>query len=185
MNKYLFNHRCELTIGMLAVLLLATSLGGWYFVVQKQSWLKSQIDFIEPRFARLKGLESELGSIVDSIDKLQAEMNKYLAGNGSDHNQVGNEALQRVRKILESSGFEVSSAQVVIDVKNDGFNKIGLIIKGDANINSLMTSLSGINDLRPILIVDSLVVQSTGLSQPHVAQRIVVQLNLSLIRGKS
>lgn len=167
-----------------AVLVLATLSGGWYFVLQKQSWLTSQIEYIEPRYSRLKGLESELDRIVDAIDKIQMELNKYFIGGVGDQNQIGNDALQRVRKVLESTGFEINSAQVVVDVKNDGFNKIGLIIKGDSNVNSLMTSMSGINELRPVVIVDSLVVQSTGLSQPHVAQRIVVQMNLSLLRGK-
>lgn len=166
-------------------LILLLSIGfGANVVYQKNIWLLSQLEYIEPRFARLKGIEPELKYMNEKIDDTNRGLALYIREVKGDPNQEGNEILQNVRKVLESSGFEANSAQVVLDDKGDKFKKYSVIIKGEASVGSLMSSLSGLKDLKPVLIIDSMSVQSTGLSQPHVAQRIVVQLNLSSIRSR-
>lgn len=183
-NMLLSKNRCIIVNITLLFALIFLVVVTTFFIYKKNIWLQSQLDYITPRFARLKGLERELDRMTTAIESQNQLNDRYLHDVKGDQNQVGNEILQNVRKILEISGFEINSAQVIVDVKSDGFNKFEFIIKGDSNITSLMSLLSGLKDLKHVVIIDSISIQSTGLSQPHVAQRIVVQLNLSSIRSR-
>lgn len=178
------NKECIIFNFVFFLILVSPIVFGAYVLYQKNIWLLSQLEYIEPRFARLKGVEPELEYMNKQIDDINQGLALYVREEKGDPNQEGNEILQNVRKILEVSGFEANSAQVVLDGKSDKFKKYNVIIKGEASVGALMSSLSGLKDLKPILIIDSMSVQSTGLSQPHVAQRIVIQLNLSSIRSR-
>ena len=82
--------------GFLIVLLLPFLALGWY-VAHKHQWAQARLEELEPRYARLLGLEAQRPDIVAALAQADAARAQYTYPASQDANQSGNAAQQRIR----------------------------------------------------------------------------------------
>ncbi len=178
--------RLPCTVGwtILATACVLALAGVGAVVYNKHFWLEGQLATIEPRFARLTGLNDAQAQIADALQRAQAVVQRHAHVSELDSTQLGNDILSRVKQVLVAARFDVGSTQVLVEGEHAGYEKITLVIKGEGDINSLMGALSGIYEQTPSIVLDSFSVQSTGFATQYAPQRVGAQFSLFVLRGK-
>ena len=168
---------------MLALLALPLMVAGFYFY-QKHQWAENRLDEVEPRYARLLGLEASS----EDLSKAQAHGQKliaqYVYPQEEDTNQTGNTVQQRIRSILVAAGLDIASSQVLPAKEEKGFERIPLSVRAEGEMVSLQAALTGLVTENPAILIDTLVVQGYGAPSKNGVQRLSVQLNLIVLRRR-
>lgn len=170
-----------LALAAICVLLLA-AVGT--VVYNKHRWLQDRLGEIEPRYARLMGLQDNKAALDEALVRAQTALQRHTHSSELDATQLGNEVLAKIKQVLAAARFDAISTQVLVEGEIVGREKINIVVKGEGDINALMGVLSGIYEQTPTIVLDSLSVQSTGFAAQYAPQRMGVQFNLFLIRGK-
>lgn len=171
----------------LIVVLVPVIAGAWY-VAHKHLWVQERMAQLEPRYARLLGLErqrDELGAASKQISGLYAQ---YVYPAAQDGTQTGNQAQQKVRDIFTSAGLQVSSMQVLPPKEENGFDRIPLVVRTEGEILGVQSALAVLSSQTPVILVNELDIQVQGgltRNNPAVPSRLVVQFNLSVLRDRS
>lgn len=167
-----------LTLGVLLLPLLGAGL----YLYQKHQWAQERMAELEPRYARLLGLEANRDNLAQARERAQGLLAQYLAPADQDANQIGNAAQQQIRTLLTSAGLGIASSQV-LDAKEDkgGFERIPLAVRAEGEMLAVQTALAALTEQKPAILLDSVTVQGLGAPVRGV-QRLSVQLNLSIVR---
>lgn len=177
--------RQNIAIAVLLAMFCLPFLAVGGYLITKNQWAKSRIAELEPRYARLKGLDSnrtELGRMLgDSV----ATIAQYAYPRTQDVSQAGNEAQQRVRDIATRAGLSLVSSQV-LPAKVDGpFDRIPLVVRLEGELPQLQAALVVISSQSPTLNFESFSIQTIGAVKSEVQQRLAIQLNLFVLRARS
>ena len=156
----------------------------WY-IYHKHQWAQMRLVELEPRYARLKGLDlhrEEIETALKTAVKIRAA---YAYPAGQDSVQTGNAAQQKVRELLTAAGLTVVSSQVLSFKPEGGFDRIPLSVRAEGDLLAVATALSILNEQLPVLLLNDVEVRNQGNLQSmnvKVAPRIALQLNLSVLR---
>ena len=179
MKNYFRREALALAI-TLAVLALPLA-GAAVYLYQKHQWAQDRISELEPRYARLLGMQESRESLVQASERAQAQLAQYLYPQEQDANQTGNDAQQRIRSILTSSGLVIASSQVLAPKEEKGFERIPLSVRAEGEMLALQTALAGLAEQKPAILMDSIVVQGYGAPVKGV-QNLAVQFNFTVLR---
>ena len=169
------------------VLLLPLALLG-YEMAQRHQGAQSQLDELEPRYARLLGLEAQGTEMADVLERAQAARAKYVYPASQDATQAGNAAQQRVRDIFSSAGLQVISSQVLPPKEEKGFDRIPLAVRTEGEWLAVQSALAVLSSQVPIIVINELDLQvQGGLGNTAGAQapRLAAQFSLSVLRERS
>lgn len=173
--------------GTVAVLLIPLALLGW-FIAEKHHWALDQMAELEPRYARLLGLEAQKADIAAALERSQAARAQYVYPIAQEPAQAGNAAQQRIRDIFTAAGLQVSSSQVLPPKQEKkGFDRIPLAVRAEGDLLGLQSALSVLNSQAPLIIVNELDVQvlgGLGNVAPTASPRLAVQFSLSILRER-
>lgn len=168
---------------MLALLALPLMTAGVYFY-QKHHWAESRLDELEPRHARLLGLEASSESLAKAQAQGQSLIAQYIYPQEQDTNQTGNTVQQRIRSILVAAGLDIASSQVLPAKEEKGFERIPLSVRAEGEMVALQAALTGLATENPAILIDTLLVQGYGAPNKNGVQRLSVQLNLIVLRRR-
>lgn len=171
-----------LATGAVVVLL---AVGAGFYVFQKHQWAQAQLAALEPRYARLAGLrlsEPELDQISTAN---RARLAQYVYPASQDASQAGNDAQQRIRAVLGAAGLDVMSSQVLPSKKDPMFDRIPLSVRIEGDLLGLQSMLVVLPSLLPVVLIDSLNVQTVGQVRGDRRQRLAIQINLSVLRARA
>lgn len=182
MNASMSKDRWILVVTVLVLLL--PLFAGVAYIYQKHHWATARLAELEPRYARLLGIEHAKTELDKANSAANAILSTYLYPMETELNQAGNEMQQRVRDILSSGGLRVGSSQV-FPPKTDalGFDRIQLTIKAEGDLLALQAALLGLQDIRPVVFVDSLTVNVMGTPRAEMPQNLSIQIELSAWRA--
>ncbi len=169
------------------VLLLPLALLG-YYMADKHQWAQSQLAELEPRYARLLGLEAQGAEMAELLGRAQAARAKYVYPASQDATQAGNAAQQRVRDIFSSAGLQVISSQVLPPKEEKGFDRIPLAVRTEGEWLAVQSALAVLSSQVPIIVINELDLQvQGGLGNTAGAQapRLAAQFSLSVLRERS
>ena len=62
---------------------------------------------------------------------------------------------QNIRELMITAGLSVSGSQILPARKDEGFDRLSLDISAEGNIDALDDALSGLEDMRPLVFVES------------------------------
>lgn len=156
--------RARLTLGIALgglLLLLAVPLG---YLVDKTAWANGVIEEIEPRHARLLGLE-EVG---ERIERERAKADATLAAlvypASLDIDRAGADLQQRLRSVAQQAGLNILGSQIVTvppSPVRDGapaelFERIAVNINLIADLSALQNMLAALQQQQPTILVESL-----------------------------
>ena len=179
MKQYLRRETAALAITLAA---LALPLAGvTVYVYQKHQWAQNRLSELEPRYARLLGMEAGSERLAQARERAQAQLAQYIYPQDQDANQTGNDVQQRVRSILTSAGLSIASSQVLPTKKEKNKKHIPLSVRAKGEMLALQTALAGLAEQKPAILIDTMVVQGYGAPVKGV-QTLAVQFGFSVLR---
>ena len=178
------NH--QRAVGLALTLLAAALLVG---VVAYTAWgikqrAEQRLSDIEPRHARLLGLQASQSALDAAIESVRALRAQWVYPPTQDAAQAGNAAQQRVRDILTGAGLQVLSSQVLPPKEDGDFDRVSLNFRTEGDAIALQSALVLLSSQTPTLIVSELEVQAQS-NQPNMAPRLAVQFTLTVMRARS
>lgn len=171
---------------ILMVVLGPLVVGGWY-VVNKHIWARERMAQIEPRYARLLGLETQRGELQSALQRAASLRAQYIYPMSQDEAQSGNLAQQKVRDIFTIAGLQILSSQVLPAKEEKGFDRIPVLVRAEGEILALHSALAVLGNQQPVILLNELDVQvQGGLANLNLkfAPRLAVQFNLSVLRER-
>jgi general secretion pathway protein M len=165
------------------VLMLPVVLLGSY-AANKYQWAKEQLSSLEPRYARLLGLESQQKELNDAAAQAKLLRGKFLYPAEQDATQAGNAAQQRVREIFSNAGLQVNSSQVLASKKEKGFERVPLTVRTEGDLLSLQTALAALAGQSPVIVIDDFDVQVVGGLSATNPPRLATSFGLSVLRAQ-
>ena len=180
--------RARLTLGIALgglLLLLAVPLG---YLVDKTAWANGVIEEIEPRHARLLGLEEVGERIERERAKAEATLSALVYPASLDTDRAGADLQQRLRTLAQQVGLNILGSQIVTvppGPTRDGapvepFERIAVNINLEADLSALQNMLAALQQQQPAIHVESLSLRpSRGTGE---GQRLSVQARLSAFR---
>ena len=143
------------TLGLVAI--------GFFYVVAHFLMLRSdyssEIDNIQPRTARLLGmLES-----ADQLDQASGAARNILSDiayePGRDAATAAASLQSDVRELMADAGLSVTGSQILDARSGEGYDKLQLDLTAEGNIEAFDEALSGLENLRPLVFVESVKVK--------------------------
>lgn len=166
------------------VLLLPLALVGWY-VAQKNEWAQARLAELEPRYARLLGLEAQREELTATLARAEAARTQYVYPAAQDPAQAGNAAQQKIRDIFSGAGLQIISSQVLPHKAEKGFDRVPLSVRAEGEMLALQNALTVLTSQMPVIVISELDVQvvgGVGNVSATTAPRLAVQFSLSVLR---
>lgn len=171
-----------LAIGLAAGALAVAAIAAW--LVTQHVWASERLAELEPRYARLVGIERSAAALDAALVQRRALLARHAYAQSADVARAGSDAQQRAREIFSKAGLEVSSTQVLPAKAVDGFDRIPVVIRVEGDLPALQGALVVLPAQAPTLFVEGLNIQTSGNARPDGSQRLAVQLNLFVLRGR-
>lgn len=166
--------------------LLAAFLGGLALYVQGINRAdRARLETIEPRYARLAGLALEGAALTTALATTKAAVSRHVYPAVRDISQAGNDAQQRARDVFSKAGLEVLSSQVLPAKLVKQFDRIPITMRIEGEYLAVQAALASLPSLTPTLFVEGFNAQSVGAADPKSPIRLVVQLELFVLRARS
>jgi general secretion pathway protein M len=114
-----------------------------------------QIERLDPRIARLRGLVKTEKKLQRAYKKAEAGLEELTYSTGQNSDAVATAMQKNVRAIISAAGLSVANSQVLPVKEAEGFDEIRLklTIKGD--ISALDAALMQLTNYRPLLLIES------------------------------
>ena len=179
--SWLRSHRrsawiCGFTLLVPLLLYLNAFLGLWGMRHDYQS----DIDYQQPRIARLRGLIGHEKQLRAAATDANREMVKLVYPATGDRATVAAALQTSVRQILMDAGLSINNSQV-LPVREEGdFDYIGIRLTVAGDLAGLDTALGGIARYTPLLLVESLEV-SPGRVRRGDAQSQTISATLHVL----
>ena len=174
-------------IGTLLLFLLPLILVGGY-IANKHQWAQSRLAELEPRYARLKGLDLQRDEIDQALARALQLRAEYVYPASQDIAQTGNTVQQKLRDLLTQAGLTVVSSQVLPAKEEKGFDRIPLSIRAEGELLSVDSALAVINEQLPVMLLGDIEVRNQGnlqLMNEKIAPHLTLQLSVSVLRERS
>ena len=170
------------------VVLPLMALGG--YALQKYQRTQAGMAEMEPRYARLAGLDrqrDEIGQVLKRAVDIRAA---YVYPAAQDAVQAGNAAQQKVRDLLTKAGLTIVSSQVLPAKEEKGFDRIPITVRAEGELLAVNTALSVLDEQLPVIFISSVEMGSQqpltmGSTSPKMIPTITLQLNLSVLRERT
>lgn len=172
---------------LLALLLLLAAVTGLaaFYVQGIHRADEDRLETIEPRFARLAGLATEKVQLASALATTKSAVSRHLYPASREISQAGNDAQQRARDVFSSAGLEVLSSQVLALKAGKQFDRIPITVRVEGEYLTFQTALAAMPSLSPTLFVEGFNIQSVPGAKPDAPLRLVVQLELFVLRARS
>jgi len=171
---------------ILVAFLVALVVGGLLaYAISKHRWAQSALAEIEPRYARLLGLQASASELDRALGERRAALARqaYLAS--QDLAVASSDAQQRAREAFTKAGLQVASTQILPPKPVEGFDRIPVVLRLEGDLAALHAALLTLPTQTPALFVDGFNVQSTGMPLPDAPQRLNIQVNLFVLRVRT
>ncbi len=169
---------------MIATVVLALGAGG-VFIWNLHQRAQSQLSEIEPRFARLSGLAERHAEMKAMSTQVSQRIATKAYPATQDLTQVGNDAQQRIRGLFADSKLDIISVQVLPPKEEGKFDRISIDLRVEGDLTSLQNALSLIAAQTPLVVMESMSVQTIGAVRPASAQRLGGQFNFTVYRVRA
>ncbi|KJA11984.1 general secretion pathway protein GspM [Acidovorax temperans] len=181
-------NRRQLALALSLLLLAAPLVFASFYVYEKHQAAADNLQKLEPRYARLKGLIAQESDIATLLEQTQKAGEKYVYPAAQDATQAGNAAQQRIREILTAAGLQISSSQALPSKPEKSFERIPLSVRAEGDLLALESALAVLSAQLPLILIQELDVQVIGGLQqslpPGVSPRLAVQFSFSVLKGQ-
>lgn len=171
-------------VGMLLLPLILVGL----WVHAKHQWGQEQLATLEPRYARLLGMQQQEEEIQQALKRVaQAKANHIYPGE-NDTTQTGNAIQQRLRTAMDRAGLSIVSSQVRPNPEEGPYERIDVIMSTEGELPAIQMALISLRDITPTIWLEDVEFNlQAGLLNvsPKVAPRLSAQFTFSILRSKT
>ncbi len=184
MRRSVFDRIAWLQALTVLLLLLPLAGAGLYVWALHQS-LQNHLGALEPRFARLAGLLQRQADLQALGVQADAQLARLTYPVSQDVTQAGNDAQQRIRGLFADSKLDIISIQVLPPKEESKFDRIPINLRVEGDLAGIQDALMKLANQSPVVLVDSLTLQTIGAVKPASVQRLGGQFNFSVLRVRS
>jgi general secretion pathway protein M len=185
MSRSPFNRIALLQALTVVALLLPLTGAGTYVWIHHQRILNHLAE-LEPRYARLAGLLEKENELKASTARVNQQLTQLTYPATQDVTQTGNDAQQRIRNVISESKIDIISIQVLAPQKEESkFDRIPINLRVEGDLSGFQNAMSRLLAQRPLVMVDSVSVQTIGAVRPASIQRLGGQFNFYVLRARS
>ncbi len=163
---------------------LAALAGAGYYVYDRHQTVARHLEEVEPRHARLQGLQGSIDVLARAQTEAQGVVAQYVFPAETDANQVGNAAQQRVRNLFTAAGLQIVSSQVLPAKTEKNYDRIPLAVRAEGDLLALQGALVSLSTETPAILVRGMNVQTIGSVRADAPQRLAVQFDIFVLRGR-
>lgn len=173
---------CGVTLLLPFFVYLNVLLGAWGL----RSEYVSSIERLEPRIARLKGIQSVENQLSDSSGQVHQAMRRLAYPASEDRAGIAAALQTDVRQLMAEAGLSVSNSQVLPLREEERFDYIGVKLTVSGSLGALDEALAKLADFTPAVIIESLEAwparQRRSKGQPET-QSITASIRLVSLRA--
>lgn len=185
MTSYKNREIAALTV--LALLLMVPVVAGGLYVLHLHQSAQSKLSDMEPRYARLLGLDEQRGEITAALAQAKDAQVRYVYPDTQDATMAGNAAQQRIREILSNSGLQISSSQVLLPKPVKGYERIPISVRAEGEWLAVQSALAVFSTQLPVILIDEFEVQvlgGLGNTPPKFQPKLAVNFVFSILRER-
>lgn len=164
------------------MLLMLPLLGVTYVVWVKHQRLQGILADIEPRHARLQGLIARSADFQALEAKASEQVVRQTYPAAQDVTKAGNDAQQRIRSFFSESRLDIISIQVLPPKESGKFDRITINLRVEGELSGMQSALLRLQAQSPVVLLDSMALQTIGAVRPASIQRLGGQFVLSVFR---
>ena len=142
-----------------------------------------QIESLEPRIARLIGITQSHGQLLDANLQINTQLEELMYPATQDTTATGTTLQQVVRNVVQTAGMEVAGSQILPSRAEGSLEFVSLNLTLNGDLPSLEALLFGLPSVRPLVFVDSMVVQPARTRGVGAAQDVMVQMTITSVRA--
>ena len=149
---------------VVAALVLLPFVWGVHWVVQKHTYLQQSLAEIEPRYARLKGLQEKQEALAQSLQAAQAIQASVLYPSSGDAGQLGNSVQNRLRGAMVKSGLLIASSQVKLEMlgTEPAVEEIQIHMTAEGTLSQMQLALISLQQVQPHVLLQELQINVRG-----------------------
>lgn len=155
------------------------------FVWRVHQSAEKRLAEMEPRHARLQGIAARQSELQVASQNAAQTVSRYFYPSSVDATRAGNDAQQQIRSVFEAGNLSIASAQVMDPRDSDGFQRIRLVFVVEGILPDLQAALLKLKAQTPLVIVESLSLQSQGQPRASSDTRMTANFNFIVLRAKS
>jgi len=141
-----------------------------------------QLSDIEPRIARLRGVQQALPAIGQALADARNEILKEAYPSTSPAAQIGTALQQRVRQTLEQAQMTIEGSQSLPPVVQPGHEILPMSITAQGSLEALVTALNRLQQERPRITIQKLTLQPGRTGKGESGQILRLEARLSVLR---
>ena len=173
--------------------ILIPLIGGGMYAFSVHQRAQNRLNEIEPRFARLAGLLQRQGDMAALAKQANAKLSQRAYPVTQDVSKAGNDAQQRIKTLFSESRLDIISIQVLplkaesrADTKEDAnFDRISIDLRVEGELSGIQNALSVLSAQVPLVLLDSMSIQTIGAVRPASVQRLGGQFKFSVLRVRA
>lgn len=147
------------SLGLVALVVLYAL---FYFLSLRQSFA-SEIDNIEPRTARLLGMLENYDELRMGSGSADDVLRDVVVPASRDRANASATLQRNVRAVMRDAGLTVSGSQIISPREAEGYDRLGLDITVEGNVNALEQALLDLEEMRPMVFVESVKIKPTRI----------------------
>ncbi|MBA4742637.1 MAG: hypothetical protein H2060_08015 [Azoarcus sp.] len=162
---------------LVLILLFAFELASRY------RWASDTLEMIEPRYARLAGVQRAGDAIVKRRQDASEALARFAHAPDTEVPRIGTDLQQRIRRIAEEYDVRVSGSQIMPAREEGALMTISINASMDGEVGAIAELLASLEAEQPPVLVDSLRVQAPrARRRGDIENRVSVQSTLSVLR---
>jgi general secretion pathway protein M len=178
----LIRHRAVVAVGVtVAVVIAAVAVAAGY-AWERYLAAQAVIEEIEPRYARLLGLQGADGPLKKTVLDAYASLRRWAYPAEQDSGKAGNDVQQRARKAAEASGMNIVSSQVLPVRLENGVEQIPVSLTLEGGLQGLQMTLAALAADAPVLFVDTLSLRAIDRGDPKQPQLVSATMVVMSLR---
>ncbi|MEO8119678.1 MAG: type II secretion system protein GspM [Rhodoferax sp.] len=167
------------------LLVLLPMVGAGLYVWTLHQRVQTHLADQEPRYARLAGLLLRKADLQALGVQVSEQMTRQTYPTAQDITQAGNDAQQRIRTVFADSKLDIISIQVLPPKEEARFDRIQINLRVEGELSGIQDALAKLATQTPVVLVDSVTLQTIGAVKPASIQRLGGQFNFSILRARS
>jgi len=184
MRRIAFN-RVVLIQSLIVMALLGLVGFAAYTVWVKHNRVQGILTDLEPRYARLQGLLDRQADVLAADAKAKEQLLQMAFPAKQDLAKTGNDAQQRIRSLFADSRLDVVSIQILPGKIEGDFDRISISLRAEGSLADFQAALGRLAEQSPVILIDSMMLQTVGQARPSAVQRTAGQFAFSVFRVRS
>ena len=183
MTRNFPGRRARRAVGVLLLALLVAILLVGFELQRRYQWAAETLDMVEPRYARLAGVQQVAGEINGALQASQQTLAQFVYPASEAVERIGTDLQQRVRALATESGMSVPNSSILPLAVGETVDVVAVMLTVQGDANQLQQLLLAMQRETPTLQVD--VAQIAMARGRNARDRFTAQLTISAMRMKS